>query len=333
MKRLIIVLFLLLFTFFIGGPVFAKSALTLTPAKEDKTAPLRCEVKETGQRLQAVIHFTAPPDKKKSKKDEPTGGDYQVFLNGLPLAGASFSGTGVEKNLDIPSASLRNGQHVLRCELRSSSGAHTAERTFSFDGSPTLTLAKPTIDKNGLLDATVSLGFFGAGDAGVTGFLDVLIDERPVAQARLTEKPSGATPLSRLLGKPVAVSQLPTGVHLLTLRATGANGAATLARTTFTVEALPELTIKTDKAGKLFEAEAHFLPVADGYAGNVEVWVDHDLLLSRPAKKETVVITRDELLEALKKRERVNLSQSFTLVLALRAMNASERWQAVEFVP
>jgi len=239
----------------------------------------------------------------------------------------------VEKNLDIPSASLRNGQHVLRCELHSSSGAHTAERAFSFDGSPTLTLTKPTIDKNGLLDATVSLGFFGAGDAGVTGFLDVLIDERPVAQARLTEKPSGTTPLSHLLGKPVTVSQLPAGVHLLTLRAAGANGATTLARAAFTVEALPELTIKTDKTGKLVEAETRFLPVADGYAGNVEVWVDQDLLLSRQAKKESVVITRDELLEALKKRERVDPSQPLTLVLALRAMNASERWQAVEFVP
>ena len=319
MKHIICCLILLLTC----GPVFAKNTLTLTPAKEDKT--LRCEPKETEHGLQAMFRFTTPAGK-------PAGGDYQLYLDGLFLTSGQFQGTSLEKTLEIPSTTLSNGQHSLRCEVRTPSDTYTTERSFSFDASPTLALTNPLIDINGLLDATVSLRFFGTND-GTLGLLDVLIDERPVTQTKLTSKQIGTTPLSRLLDKGLAIGQLPAGTHLLTLRATGINGASTVARTPFTVGAPPELVIKRDKHNKLLEVQARFLPVEAGYPGNVEVLFDQDLLLSRRAEKGEVVITKDELVEALKKRGRVDLNGPVTLVFSLRSMNGFERWQVVEVAP
>jgi branched-subunit amino acid transport protein AzlD len=123
------------------------------------------------------------------------------------------------------------------------------------------------------------------------------------------------------------------GTHLLTLRAVGINGAATVARAAFTVQTLPQLVIRSDKQNKLMAAQARFLPVTVGYVGRVEVFCDQDLLLSRGSEKETVVITREELLAALKKGDRIDLSRPIALVFALRAMNATEHWQVVEFAP
>jgi hypothetical protein len=306
-----------------AGPVCAGPALTLLPAKEEKT--LRCELRETERGLQAMIRFAAP--------GKPAGGDYQLSLDGLPLAIAQFQGALAQK-VDIPVNTISNGQHTLRCEVHASSGEHAAERPFLFDGSPSVTLTGPFIDKNGLLDATISLRFFGSGTESAIGFLEVLIDERPMAQVRLTNKQSNATPLSRLLGKGIALGQLPVGTHLLTLRGVGINGAATLARASFTVEAPPDLVFKKDKQGKILAVQARFLPVDAGYPGRVDVLLDQDLLVSRRAEKETeVVITRDELLAALKKRDLLDDTRPVVLVFVLRAMNGSERWQVVEFIP
>lgn len=309
------------------GTASAK-VLTLTPAKEEKEKNLRCEVKEAEHGLQAVLRFTAPVNT--NKKDEPTGGNWQVVLDGQALGGAPFQGASLEKTLDLPNVFLSNGQHTLRCVIHNSSGEHAVERSFAFDATPGLSLSKPVID-NGLLDAAVSLRFFG-GNEELLGFVDVLLDAQPLTQVRVRKQP-GPTSLSRLLGKPVAVGQLPAGVHLLTLRAAGFNGAATVERLAFTIQSLPELVVKTDKQNHLLEAQARFLPVAAGYFGNVEVWVDQDLLLTRHAEQETVIMTRDELIEALKKRGRVDLSRPVALVFALKAMNAAERWQVVELAP
>jgi len=323
MKRSSIIFCLILLL--IGAPVHAKTALTLMPAKEGNA--LRCEPKETKNGLQTVIRFTAPAGK-------AAGGEYQIYLDGLLLTSAQFQEMSLDKILDFPIATLTNGQHTIRCEVRTASDTYSAERSFTFDGSPTLTLAKPIIDKNGLLDATVSLGFFEIGDGENAGLLDVLIDARPVAQIHLTAKQAGTAPLSRLLGKGIAVGQLPVGTHLLALRASGFNGASTIARTSFTLDAPAELTLKKDKQGGLLEAQARFLPVEAGYPGSVEVWFDQDMLFARRAEKETTLaITREELLAALQKHGHVDLSRPVSLVFALRAMNGSERWQALELTP
>ena len=280
---------------------------------------MRCELKETERGVQAIMRYTPP--------GQAAGGDCQIYLDDLLLPSVQ---DGLEKKVDFPVDTLQNGQHALRCEARDSSGnTHTSERSFIFDGSPSVTLTETAIDTNGLLDATVTLRLFGAGE--ILGMLDVLLDERPVTQTKLTRK-EVTTPLSRLLGKGIAVGQLPAGTHLLTLRAVGINGAMTVVRSSFTVGA-PELVLKNDKQGRMLEARTRFLPVDAGYPGSVEVWFDQDLLFSRRSEKEAVVITQDELREALKQRGRVDVTRPVTLVFALRSMNGAERWQAVEFIP
>lgn len=300
------------------------------------SSPLRFELQESKDNLHVSLHFTESKEKKNYPlpPDGVVGGDYMIFLDEMIVIHELYKGSTLDASRDVPLTTLQNGKHSLRCELRSPSGeVYRNEIQFMFDGSPVITVTGNTVDKAGLLEPSVKIDFLGVNN-GLAGFIDVFLDERPLINVPIKKENTGKmVPLSQLIGKPVSTVSLTPGTHLLSLRARGINGNATISYTSFTVNLSPELKIIRDKNDNFQEATAAFLPANEGYAGSVEVFYEHNIILSKRGKEASITISRDEIVEGLKKNKLQHRETSVAFVFSLRAANNTENWQVVTIRP
>ncbi len=315
---------------------FPRKVLTVQPAKEGatKNSPLRLELREAADGLQLSINFAETPEMgDKILPAEQAGGDYMLYLDDAMLEGAPYKGFKLNVVREVSITALHSGKHSLRCELRAPSGkAHTGEIDFIFDGAPAVSLGELAVNKSGELDGEVTVDFLGAAE-GLSGFVDLLLDERPVATTKIKkEQASQKTTLAHLVGKAIATTHLATGTHLLTLKATAVNGNATTLRGSLVVQTTPELEIKQDKHGAFQEARAVFLKAPEGFSGSVEIFYDQGLVLSKRSEAATIPVTRDEIVQGLRKNK-VKLDGPVEVVVSLRAMNNTERWQVLKVQP
>jgi hypothetical protein len=301
-----------------------------------KPSPIRFELQEAENGLQALLHFTESTEKKDYPlpPDGVAGGDYQIFLDEMIVIHEPYKGPPLDVTRDIPLTTLQNGKHSLRCELRGPSGEiYKNEILFVFDGSPVLTVTGGTVDRAGLLDPFVQIDFLGVNN-GDAGFMDVYVDERPLINVPVKKDATGKEiPLSQIIGKPISTVSLVQGTHLLTLKAISISGNAVNSYTSFTVNSAPELEIIRDQSNKFLKATAAFLPANEGYAGSVEVFYEHNIILSKRGKDASITITRDEIVEGLKKNKLQHRETSVAFVFSLRAANSTETWQVVTIHP
>lgn len=317
---------------------FPHKVLTIiSPQGDEKKplTPLRFELQESKNGLKVSLLFTEGKGEKPSLPPGGVGGgDYMIFLDEMIVITAPYKGSSLDISRDVPITTLQNGKHSLRCELRNQSGdIYKNEIQFMFDGSPAITMTDTVVDKAGMLDPSVKVDFLG-DDNGAAGFIDVFLDERPLINAPIkTENTGKKIPLSQIIGKPISTVSLVPGTHLLTLKAMGINGNATASHTSFTVNSFPELKIIRDKKDGFQEAIATFLNTNDGYSGSVEVFFEQNLILSKRDRGATISITRDEIVEGLKKNKLQHRDTSVTFVFSLRAANNTENWQVVTIHP
>jgi hypothetical protein len=337
-----ILLCITVFTFLAIANAFSASAFPhkvltiMTPQYGDEQkvpSPLRFELREAENGLQVSIRFADTPDTKEKKAnkrpDGPVGGDYMVFLDEMIVINEPYQGNTLDISRDVPLTTLRNGKHSIRCELRAPSGeVHKDEIKFTFDGSPTISIADSVVDKAGMLDPAVTINLLGDGP----GFVDVFIDERPFINAQIKQEHTGKEiPLSQITGKPLSTAALAPGTHLLALRAMGVNGNATVSYSSFTVNTTPELKIILDKNNVFQEAVATFPKSPQGYSGFVDVYYDQNLILSKTDEGTSISIKRPELIDGLKRNNHELLDVAAHIVFSLRAANGSENWQKIDF--
>lgn len=318
---------------------YPHKVLTVIPSQGDenkKLSPLRFELQESKNGLQVSLHFTESKEKKNYPlpPDGEVGGDYMIFLDEMIVIHEPYKGSTIDVSRDVPLTTLQNGKHSLRCELRSPSGeVHKNEIQFMFDGSPVIIVTGNTVDKAGMLDPSVKIDFLGDNN-GAAGFIDVFVDERPLINVPIKKENNGKkVTISQIIGKPIDTVSLVPGAHLLSLRAMGINGNATISYTSFTVNLSPELKIIRDKNDNFQEAVATFLPTNEGYSGSVEVFYEQNIILSKRGKGATISITQTEIVEGLKKNKLQHRDDSNAFIFSLRAANNTERWQVVTIRP
>lgn len=306
---------------------------SINESEQEKKEPLRIELREAENGLKVSIGFAGTNTKKPIEPPlEQVGGEYVIFLDGMIVINESYKGTSLIVSHDVPLTTLQNGKHVLRCELRSPSGeSHKRQIDFSFDGSPVINLTDASLDKEGSLDATVTMHFIGDTD-DILGTADVLVDERAIATVPIHKQHVGKkVSLSKLAGKPISAPIMGPGAHLLAVRVRGINGVEAVSHCSFTLQTIPELKTILDKSAMFQEAVATFLKAPEGYSGAVDVFCDQDIVLSRQSQETSIAIKRAEIVEGLQKINRETLDVPIPLVFSLRAANGAENWQKIDF--
>lgn len=302
-------------------------------SEKDKKGPLQVELREVENCLKVSIGFAGTNTKKPIEPPlEQVGGSYEIFLDGMIVISESYQGTSLKVSHDVPLTTLQNGKHVLLCEFRSPSGeSHKRQIDFAFDGSPVISLMDASLDKEGSLDASVTMHFIGDTD-DILGTADVLVDERAVAIVPVHKQHVGKkVSLSELAGKPISAPIMGPGAHLLAVRVRGINGVEAVSYCSFTVQTTPELKTILTKSEIFQEVVATFLKVPQGYSGVVDVFCDQNIVLTRQSQETSISIKRAEVVEGLKKINRDPLDVPIPLVFSLRAANGAENWQKVDF--
>jgi hypothetical protein len=304
------------------------------PGKQDgKNTPLQLGIKEGKQGVQLSITFSGEKiTLEKGAQTIPPGGMFTVSLDGTLMVQETFSEPTLHVEKMLPMQTLANGEHVVRCELRSLGKTYQAEMPFTFDATPIVTLEKFD-PKSPAPDPVTSFRFYNENQE-IVGFIDVAVDERSLGVTQIATQNNGERkPLSQWLGKPIAVAELPPGQHLIKLTATGSSGAENIQFIPFRVEAVPILDVAKNKEGTMESIKATFLQASGAYSGTVDIIYRQGVILSIQSKEPTVLINKGDIVQAFAQHKLPLPSKPTHLVVGLRSANNTENWQAILFQP
>ncbi|MBM9536061.1 hypothetical protein [Desulfobulbus alkaliphilus] len=303
--------------------------------KAGELSPLRLELSEKQSGVVARIIFTGEHHSSAAEEDFqiPPGGLLTLALNGHVIFQEAFTGTTLAIERKISLQTVPSGEHLLGCELQYSLGTiHQAEVAFLLRAAPSVEISRDQEGEKGF-DPFVTLNFLGEGEETV-GFFEVAMDEHPVGMVEVTAQDNGNTrKLSEWLGSPLKTATLPQGIHLVKITAHGLNGEETARFVSFAVDHLPEVNTTVDKEGNIEVIKASFHPAEEIYAGAMDIFYQQGVILSLQSREPTLTVHKKDLMNAFVRHNLALPQQPVSLVVCLRAANASENWHVVSFLP
>jgi hypothetical protein len=300
---------------------------------EKNTSPLQFNLQEADGGLKVSLNFSVPKAEEQNALDaQQVGGDFLVFLDEVIIISETYTGSSLSISRAVPLTNLQSGRHILSCELRSPGGElFKDEIQFLFDGTPVMKVTKAVPDKNGMLDPSIEMNFLRTDDE-IFGFLEIFLDEIPVKNAQIEKEHIGKkVSLSQIIGESVSTANLVPGTHLLTLVIRGINGDEAVSYCSIVANTSPELKILHNSENSFQEAVASFLKSHDGYSGSVEVFWNHNIILSKRDNEALITIERAEIIDGMKKIHQDFSGTSVPLVFSLHAANGSQYWQQIDF--
>jgi hypothetical protein len=310
-----------------------------TISVQKSTDLLRVSMSAADGELKATIHYLNRIGKKNQEQrsipqeiDIPAGGTVTLFLDDMIVLQQTFTGNEIKIEKTLALEMIPNGDHKLHVEILSHpGGTQTKDISFTLDATPVVEIKSLEIE-DGTFDPQVYFFLFGA-DKDHTGFLEVHVDERFVANVHLRKKDlNKTTKLSELIGKKVDVGGLSLGVHLLRIAAISANGSQGVQYQSFEINIQPAVSVNKTQEGRFGSLQVAFPKTSIGFFGGVEVYYQQGVILSRQAKKSReLTITRAEIEKAFTKYKHDNRPHPLDLVFAIRSSNGFERWVKVDF--
>ncbi|MCP3931020.1 MAG: hypothetical protein GY705_18205 [Bacteroidetes bacterium] len=284
-----------------------------------KNNQLFLSIKFKGEKLQ-----TSP---EMDEKVEP-GGQYFLYLDGVIVKQAYFSGKTFSTQEKLPPEQLIFGEHIARLEVHHALGQQfTNEVRFIFNVSATISVGEVNVE-NGQIATDVSLDFFPTGQE-VAGQITILIDNNLVATKPVMAIDNGSTKsLTKWLGKTINIGELLQGKHLLSILFQGGNGGESTIHKSFIVDTIPELKILGTPKGDTIVAS--FIPTGTTVNGFMDIFYNQHLVISKQIQDQSATVTRAEVVIALQKNEiSVTDSQHIPLIVGLRSASNVENWQHV----
>jgi hypothetical protein len=321
------------------GSIYDGGFIQLLPNKAGESAedatPLRLELMEKQSGVVVRIIFAGEQRTLEVGEElkAPPGGMLTLTLNGHVILQEPFTGTTLAIERRISFHTVPSGEHLLGCELHYSMGTiYQSEVVFILDAAPSVVIGKNQDSEQGF-DPSVTFTFFDEVEE-IVGFFEVAVGENPVDMIQVSAQDNGNTrKLSEWLGSPLEKAALPQGIHLIKITARGLNGEETVKFVSFTVDHLPNLTTTVDKEGHIEVIKASFHQADEVYSGSIEIYYQQGVILSLQSSEPVLTVHKKDLSNAFVQHNLHLPQQPVSLVVCLRAANASENWRVVSFLP
>ena len=321
------------------GSIYDGGFIQVLPDKAGESAeeasPLRLELMEKKSGVVARIIFAGEQSAFEAGEElqTPPGGMLTLTLNGHVILQESFTGSTLAIERRISFHTVPSGEHLLGCELHYSMGTiYQSEVAFILNAAPSVVIGKNQDREQGF-DPSVTFTFFDAVEE-IVGFFEVAVGENPVGMMQVTAQDNGTTrKLSEWLGSPLKKAALPQGIHLIKITARGLNGEETVKFASFAIDHLPSLTTTVDNEGYIEVIKASFHQADEVYSGSIDIYYQQGVILSLQSSEPVLTVHKTDLTNAFVRHNLPLPQQPVSLVVSLRAANASENWRVVTFLP
>jgi hypothetical protein len=281
------------------------------------------------------IKFSLKPDFIKSKAAPSTADDqvwsYQLDIDGITVFNEHLPKFENDISRILPFEKLTNGQHNLDLILWTPNGKKVKSKgTIKIDSSPIIAISKGKNDNPA--NPTFYLSFLGEHN-GVIGFVDIKLDGRLLTTTKYEKKDNNRRkPLSEMLGSKIFLGDLQPGKHLIQLVATGVNGSNSAKSISIPGNVAPPSIKRNHTKETPFQSVEITFPESSKPYGFIELRRGISTIWSKLADKQTVIISRDDVLGALEKHNApFKDGEALTLLLHTSAANQVENWQELHF--